>query len=432
MWRSPAVPPFPTTTQAPPMLLSAALMGMPPRIGLSRPLGNNSFNRNSVGMTSIGPAVLRMPAEQPWTFALPPQPDNDDTSVAEYGLLDPLQFGDAPLPRDGLLSRPGLGDVDWANEIAEPSKLDLWRRLLWRISNDADGDGPSTHEELYAEYLRLRRALADWREGQRPGLLKEGERYYYPEVRLLIEDVATATSDKEEALRRAIDQMPMLDQTTKNYFHAYLSNRINGDPEEFVRNTLLEEAEAGQIAVRTLRDEGARSFAEQFIRIPEELLEIFRKRPSDPDIDSESTLRPEVRLELKYSLAAMVKALQLYQDALSRLRQAPGDSRKRNLIQMNSLIGAAREGLKGALSRAEGRPLGPGKSFWTPTGRRFPDGSIEAADGTITNVEVKPDKRKIRSQAEKDEWAAKNLGIQTEYTHTEELIRRAKELLGEE
>ena len=113
------------------------------------------------------------------------------------------------------------------------------------------------------------------------------------------------------------------------------------------------------------------------------------------------------------------------------LRQGPSDSSGRNLVQMNLLRGTTFEDLHKVVARAENRMPGPGVHFRAPSGMRYPDGSI-VSDGTVANVEVKPDERRRRSQVEKDAWAEKNFGIETVYTHRDDLIRRARRLLGEE
>ncbi len=384
-------------------------------------------------MGSMRPEMPPAPAASGWALAVVPPESIDDASIGEYGLLNPPAIDDPQRPLGGLLG--DLGTRTAQSVQPESSALfgaGLWQSLLWRISNDQDGDERLPPQELYAEYYRLRRALADWRVSRDPHLLKEAGRTYYPEVRELIERIATATSEEEQALRAAIEQMPRFDRTTRNQFHVYLSNRLDGDPEDSIRSALLEESEAGLIETRSLRDEYAKAYARSFMRLPSALLEMAEEgMGGGMEGDAGSTLTPKMRLELRYSLDAMLMAMELYQAALIRLRQAPSDSRRRNLVQMNLLSGTTYEVLHEVVARAENRMPGPGINFRAPSGMRYPDGSI-APDGTVTNVEVKPDERRVRSQVEKDEWAAKNLGIKTEYTYPEDLIRRAKRLLGEE
>jgi hypothetical protein len=201
-----------------------------PGMQISRGIG---FPRAALThMGSMRSEVPRAPTAPGWTLAIVPPESIDDASIGEYGLLNPPAIGGPQRPLDGLLGDPGTrADQSVWRESGAFFGPELWRSLLWRISNDQDGDEQLSPQELYAEYSRLRRALADWRVSQDPHLLEEAGRYYHPEVRELIERVATATSEEDQALRAAIEQMTSLDHTTRNQFHTYLSNRLEGDRE---------------------------------------------------------------------------------------------------------------------------------------------------------------------------------------------------------
>lgn len=415
------------------------------RLATPAPRAVSPFGTNGSGNPTAGP--IRLPhladraATPSWTPAVVKGWPVEDPSAGEYGLLDLRELYDDRLPQEGLLNGAGSGFArqSWSN-YGPPFKPFPPSGLFWRIADDEDDEQPSpTPEQLYPEYYDLRKELSKWAAAQYPDLIREGDRIYYPEVRALIEQVATASPAEHRGLRTAIDQMRSLDSMTRNIFHRFLSDRLEGESEEYIRSALLEEVDAGVMANRRLRDQTAKAFVQNFLRPLAPAIELLDDVDSlEPGYRADENrvsdiLSPELLAELRYALDAFLAAEERYALALAAQRSSRSDTKRRSLMQMNSLMGTAREELHKLVVRAEGKLLRAGYNFRAPSGYRFPDGSFAGAgDGPPQNIEVKPNDRKIRAQREKDEWAERVMGIKTTYVTMAEIIRRARRLLGEE